>query len=371
MRIGLIIILSLMFLNSSYSAEYLTGNVVKVQVGDTVTSDIFSGARYVDVYGTVKGDVYAGCEALTVEGEIEDDLLAGCRNLQIRGNVKDVVIGFAQTIIIDGEVEGDVLAFGGSLRLTERAILKGNLLVWAGELIVDGASIAGDITGGSGKIYLNGPVAGKVDLDAESVNFGANYKANRGTKLTLTQELDREKIEYLPSDLEIIIKPPKRFYQSVVFYWWFIALLVLGAIIIALFKNFTSDYLTHSYINPAKALGIGVLTVIVTPIASLILMLLIFTIPIAMILLALYLILLCLSIVFSALFAGDYIFKLFKADGIKSLFWPLLVGLLIVVFIVKIPIIGFILNLIILSFGSGSLIVYIWDLLKPAESSIT
>jgi len=370
MRIGLIIIISLFLLNSSYAAEYLTGNVVKVQDGDTVFSDIFSGARYVDVHGTVKGDVYAGCEALTVEGEIEDDLLVGCRNLEIRGNVKDGVIGFAQMIIIDGEVEGDVLAFGGSLRLTERAILKGNLLVWTGELRVDGASIAGNITGGSGQIYLNGLVSGKVELNAGKVNFGSNYKANKGTKLTLARELDEDKIDYLPSDLEIIVKPPQRFYQSFLFYWWFIALLILGAIIVALFKNFTRDYLTRSYINPVKALGVGFLVVVVTPIAALILMLLIFTIPIALILLALYLILLCLSIVFAALFAGNYIFKLIKTNGKISLFWPLLIGLVIVVFVVKIPIVGFLLYLVILSFGSGSLIAYIWDLLRPAESSV-
>jgi cytoskeletal protein CcmA (bactofilin family) len=369
MRLFLFLILSLTLLTPAYAAEYLAGNIVKVQSGDTVYSDIFAGSRYVDVHGVVKGDIYAGCEVLTVEGRIDEDLLVGCRNLEIRGSVKDGVVAFAQTIVIDGVIGGDVLAFGGSVRLTERAILKGNLFVGTGELWLDGARIAGDINGGAGKIYLNGQISGQVNLEAEHVNFGTNYQANKGTKLTLKSELNQKNLDYVPANLEVIVKKPRRFYQSIFFYWKFLALLVLGIIIISLFKNVSRDLLAHGSEKPLRDLGVGFLIVVVTPIILVILMLFILTIPLGLILLAAYLVLLCLAIIYTAIFSGDYILKLLKSDGKKSLFWPLLLGLLILIFIVQLPLLGFFFNLAIFSFGSGGLIVYIWKLTKPAEST--
>ena len=63
------------------AAEYRSGNAIIVRAGDTVQTDLFTGARYLDVLGVVTGDVYAGCEVVSIDGEVLDDVLAGCRDL--------------------------------------------------------------------------------------------------------------------------------------------------------------------------------------------------------------------------------------------------------------------------------------------------
>ena len=137
-RFSLSIILCVLFITPSFAAEYRAGDLIKVQESDTVYSDIFAGCRQADIFGVVKGDVYAGCQVFNLEGEIGDDLWAGCRSLEIRGNVKDNVFGAAATILIDSEIGGDVIAYSGSVRITERASIKGNLFVGSGQLFLDG-----------------------------------------------------------------------------------------------------------------------------------------------------------------------------------------------------------------------------------------
>jgi cytoskeletal protein CcmA (bactofilin family) len=369
-RLSVSIILSILFLIPSFAAEYRTGDLFKVEQYDTLYNDIFAGCRQADIFGVVKGDVYAGCQVLTLEGEIEDDLWAGCRSLEVRGTVRDNVFGFAGTILIDSDIGGDVIAYGGTVRITERASIKGNLFVGSGQLFLDGGQIGGNIKGGAGQIHLNGVVKGRVELGGNKVTFGPNYQAKDGTQLTLESELDREKMDYIPSDLEVIVKEHKYFYHSIFFFWFFLSLLIVGIIIIALLKNFSLDYITHVRKNPLQDLGLGFLIVIVTPIVLLVLLILILTIPVGLILSAVYFILLYISIIFASLFSGDYILKLFKKNGKISLFWPLLIGIVIYVLLIQIPLVGFLVSLIVISFGSGSLISYIWQLRKPAESSV-
>ena len=153
-----LLIVFLMFGVNAYSAEYFTGNTMKVAFGDTLDQDIFAGCRQVEVFGYVDGDIYAGCETVNIEGKIQDDVLVGCRNFTLTGIINDGLIVFAENITIDGTVRGDVIAFGKQIRLTDRARLEGNIFIGCGEFTQEGAPIAGFLKGGAGSVYLNGPV---------------------------------------------------------------------------------------------------------------------------------------------------------------------------------------------------------------------
>lgn len=357
----MVMLIALLF--SAYAAEYKGAEIVTVNEGDTLASDLFAGSRHVEVYGVVKSDVYAGCETVTVDGEIGDDLLAGCREARITGKVGGGIIFFGQSIYIDGEVGGDVLAFGERVRISERGIIKGNLFVGAGNLLLEGGQVEGNIRGGAGRTHLNGVVGKDVDIETGTIKFGEGYRAAEGTKLTLHKELDKENAGYVPDDLEVTVKERERFFQGAFFYWSLIAMFVVGVLIVAFFKNFSRDYLGFTKQEPWKNMGLGFLATFTAPVGILILMLLIFTIPVALMSLAVYFILLYLSFVFTALALGDYLFGMLQKNGsARNLIWPLLVGVIIVMLASKIPFIGWLFSLAIISFGMGSFIAYIWKL---------
>lgn len=345
------------------AAEYRGAETVRVSAGDTLGMDLFAGSRIVDIEGFVNGDVYAGCQRITVRGEVAQDLLAGCETLEIQGKVGDMVMFFGSEVLVDGEIGGDLLAFGGKVRITERGIIKGNLILGAGELLLEGGRVEGYVRGGTGYARLDGPVGQYLEMQVGQVRFGSNYSAPGGSKLTLPKELHPEKSGPLPNNLEIKIEKRRPFFQSPVFYWWLIALLISGILLVVLFKNFSRDYLAFAARKVWQHLGLGFLGLVATPVAIVILLLLLVTIPVGLILLAFYLILLYLSLIFTALFVGDYLWKLFQNESSgTSLVLPVVLGVILVVLVPKIPFLGWLVALAVICFGLGSFITYIWHL---------
>ena len=132
---------------------------------------------------------------------------------------------------------------------------------------------------------------------------------------------------------------------------------------IAFFKDFSRDYVAFAGRDIAKHLGIGFLAFVAAPVAIIILLILVFTIPVALITLAIYLILLYLSFVFTALYVGDYLLGLIrKNESAKPLVWPLLLGVILVLLFPKLPFIGWLFSLVIICFGLGTFVSYIWNL---------
>ena len=366
----------ILFLNLSMifylqAADYRGEEAVRIGAGDSLFTDLFAGARSVDIFGYVDSDVYAACQRITIEGEVAEDVLTFCQELSIRGKVGDMVSGFAKSILIDGQVGGDVHAFGGDVRITERAHIKGNLFVGTGNFRFEGGRVDGWIRGGAGKVYLNGSVGRQLELEVlDKVRFGVDYHAAQGTELTLKKDLDRATAENLPEDLEIIIKERPAFYRSGFLYWSFISMLIFGILIMMVFKNFSRVLLSYAADNIVRNSGIGLLYLLITPLIIIILLLLVVTIPVALILLALYLILLYLSSILTALYVGNYVMTVVREEkSPNKLILPLLVGLLFVVLLPKLPFIGWLVGLAIVCFGGGSIIAYLWSLKKIAAKA--
>ena len=350
----------------TFASEYRTGQSIRVADDDTLYSDLFVGARYLEVDGFIDGDVYAGCERITINGEVADDVRAAGSEITVRGKVGDGFLGMGGMILIEGEINGDVIAYGGRVRLTPNTVIKGNIFLGCGEFRLEGGRIGGDITGGADKTYLNGSVKGVVELKTKEIEFGEKYAA-AGTFLGLRQAIDVETLENAPDNLKIEVVPYKRFYQSAFFYWAFLSTLIVGGLIIAFLRNFVCDYIDSAKRAIGKKLGLGLLILIAVPIAVVILLVMILTIPVGLITLVFYLILLYLSSIFTALFAGDYVQRLWHKNGVPNLFLSLLIGLVVIFLLSELPFIGWLFEFAVISFGCGSFILYIWELLRPVN----
>ena len=366
------IMVSISFLYIAVQAgSYRSGEVVRLNEGDTLYSDLIAAGRVVEIQGILQGDAYTGCQEITVEGEITDDLLAAARTVTVRGIVNDMVIGFGEKITIDGVVGGDVLAFGGEVRITERAHVKGNVYTGTGNFRLEGGRIEGWLHGGAGALYLNGYVGQNVKLDAGSVKFGPLYDAQAGTKLTLSEPLDKDDQMNIPDNLETVIEEESAFYQSGYFYWSLVSMFVTGLLIGLFLKQPIRNLLAYSHQNILKNSGIGLMVVFLTPLAIGLLIIPLITIPVALILAALYAILLYLGILFSGLYLGSYLFSLIqKGEALGSLIFPYVLGLLIMVLLSKIPIIGTLIQVILICLGSGSIVSFLWTLKRGTGQTV-
>ena len=345
------------------ASDYRGDERIEIEKGDTLRSDLFAGGQVINIYGFVDGDVFAGGERVTVKGGVEDDLLAGGSEVEIYGSVGDGVLALCGSLLIDGEVNGDVLGCGGEIIITKRAKINGDVYVGSGKLTMEGGQITGSIKGGAGKTYLNGIIANEVVLETGDIEFGPNYRADGGTRLTLSSELNEEKAGHVPANIEIEIERDRRFFQRGFFYWSLISMLVAGLILVLFFKDFFQGYLTFAGQNIPKNLGFGLMYFILPVIAIVVLCVLILTIPVGLILLAIYLVLLYLSYIFTALFVGYYLLKSVQKEGsLQHLLLQLILGVVMVLMITKIPFLGGLFSLLVICFGMGSFINYLWNL---------
>ena len=346
----------------AFGADYRGADIVQVAAGDTVPTDLFGAGQSIFIDGVVNGDVYAGGETFTINGKIKEDALGFCRRMNVYGDVEDMVLFFGKRLTIRGHVAGDVLAFGGEVHIAEGARIDGSLFIGTGNLNMEGGTVAGNVSGGAGRIYLNGDIGGDVDLEAGFVRFGDDYRAGGVTHLTLPEELDKEEAGNVPANLEITVKERRKFYQRWFFYWSMIALLVTGVLMVSLFKNFTRDIITFASRAIGKSLGVGFVTLIVVPVVALILLLLVVTIPVSLIAMAVYFMALYLAKVFTALFIGNYLLETMRRNGVPpNLFLALLLGVIFVMLLPQLPFIGWLMKLAIVSFGLGGMVVYVWN----------
>ncbi|MGD9899738.1 MAG: polymer-forming cytoskeletal protein [Calditrichaceae bacterium] len=356
-------IMILFLVLSSSAAEFKSGESVKVVNGDTMLTDLFAGAGSVDIRGYIKGDLYTGCETVNIEGVIEDDVIAGCRRLILTGKVNDMVISGGESVVIDGEVGGDVLVYSGSLKITDRGLIRGNVITGSGEFRLEGGRINGSVRGSSRNSFLNGFIGEGVDLEAHNIDFGPDYSSPMGTKLTVTRKMDIDKIPFRPGDLEIIIKPESSFYQTKFFYWGILAMFVVGIILSLFFKPFLKNLTSSMTERVGYGSGIGFLFLVLTPLTITILLVLIITIPAALILAAVYLITVYIGIIITGLFIGNYLQKLLiKGEEPGNLILSMLIGIVLIALFREIPRIGWLIDVGAVCLGAGSLLLYLWDL---------
>ena len=370
MRIFINCIIILIFLAGLLHANtYKSGEVVRLSENDTLVNDLICAGRYIEIQGHLAGDLFSGSEQMTLDGTIEDDIVAAGRTVLIKGSVGDMVIGMGEKVLIDGEVGGDVLVFGGEVRFTERATVNGNVYVGAGNVRLEGGQIGGWLKGGAGTVWLNGSVAGRVILETGEVDFGPDYQAEQGTKLTLPEPLDRDNMAYVPEDLEIVIEEKEAFYESGFFYWSLISMFVSGLLLGLVFKQTTRNLLEYASQSVLKNTGIGFLIVFLTPFATALLIVPLITLPLALILGAIYLITLYVGLLFSGLFLGSYLFSMLqKGQALGSLIAPFVIGLIILVLATEIPYLGTLIKLILVCIGTGSIVTYFWQLKKSSPA---
>jgi cytoskeletal protein CcmA (bactofilin family) len=368
-RFNIVILFLLTIVSFAYPIDFRSGDRVIIGDADTIKSDLFVGARSLDVRGIVDGDVYAGCERITIDGNVTDDIRTAGREIVIRGNVGDGVIAFGQTIMIDGDVKGDVISYGGEVRVSGR--IGGNLYLGCGGFYLEGGQIDGKIDGTANISSLDGMVGDSVKLTGEKVTFGDHYRADKGTHLVLSKEPGAEMTKNAPENLEVTVVPPEPFYQKLYFYWSFLAAFVFGLLMTLIFKNFLQNYLVFAKKKIGLTFGVGVILLVATPITVIFLLILFLTIPTALILAGAFIVLLYISTIFAAVVLGDFIQNLFAKKGQKMLILSLLIGLIITTLLAEVPYAGWFLSLVIVCFGTGSLSRFLWSVRKPNKRTVT
>jgi len=355
------------------------GQSVVIGEEEGIDDDLMVFARTLDIRGMINGDVYAFAQNVNIAGDIDGTIFTGAATIDIDVMAARSIWAGGGTVNISGDIMNNVVLFGGGIRIDENAMVGKDLKVYGGEVKVEG-EVNGSIKVGADRFIMAGR-SGQVTVEAKEVTISSPARITgdlivRGkkeptietgaviegeTKFEETKEAKGEEKAF------IAIAPLIASLIWLAKIILFIAKILVGVIMIALLKNYLRRIIDTLITRPWHSLGWGFLGLIVIPVSVVILFIILVGFPFAFLGLYVYTILLYLSSIIVGLVIGELIIRLFKTEGEISLYLSLIVGVLVLSFVELIPVLGILIRIATVLFGSGALLFGSWILIQEAR----
>ncbi|MCR4324524.1 MAG: FapA family protein [Candidatus Curtissbacteria bacterium] len=330
--------------------------------GETIEGDYFATGEKVTIAGTVNGDVYAAGGNVIVEGTVNGDLLVAGGSVNIMGNVKNDVRAAGGEVIISGDIGGNVTTTAGAVNFTDSANIGGSVVNASGSFSLF-APVGKGITLASGDATIGNTVGsnitagvGQLTLTSKAqVKGDVNYWSEKDAQIQQGAQVTGSTVKNVPQrqsqqDAEKALGAAFLIFKAISF----LAALIIGLLFIKFLPNFTERTVDSVVERPLKNLGVGLLTLVVTPLAVVVLTITIVGIPIALALLVDFIFVLYLAKLFVAIAVGRIILRF--AQGKENNYLALIAGLLIYGILTTIPVIGWLVTLFVVLIGSGALV---------------
>jgi len=291
--------------------------------------------------------------------ETVDRVEAVAGSVVIRGTVTGDVSGVAGHVHVteSGQVDGSIEAAAGAIRLD--GTVAGDVSTGSGHVeIADTARIGGDLDLGTGYLLVDGQIDGDVRADAERISLGPNAAVSgefRYDAPSFSQDpastVEGSVVEdpELGSDTRDFTVQP---WLGIVY--GLLANLLLGAILLAAFPSFATGVASRVADSPAMSGGVGLLTLIGVPILLLLVALTVVGIPLSLFAAVGFGAAIWIAVVLGQYAVGAWALGL---AGVDNRWLALLVGLVAVALVGTVPILGAIVDLLVLLVGLGALAV--------------
>jgi cytoskeletal protein CcmA (bactofilin family) len=159
----LVTLMVLILATPAYAFEGRDGEKVVIGANEVIEDDLYVGANEFVLEGTVKGDLIVGGSIITINGTVEGDLWAAGQAIIINGVVMDSarIAGAGLQLGDDAQIGGDLLAAGASLETQAGSAVGKDLLVAAAQALLAG-DVGRDVLAGTAALELRGKVGGDV-----------------------------------------------------------------------------------------------------------------------------------------------------------------------------------------------------------------
>ncbi|MCA9927273.1 MAG: hypothetical protein KC419_02300 [Anaerolineales bacterium] len=394
---------------------------VTIEAGELVEDDLYVGTNKFVLDGTIKGDLVVAASEIVINGTVEGDLLAVGQFVEINGIVADDTrIGAAAIEMGEGaEIGGDLIVAGYSLHGKSGSLVSQDL-VFAGFQALLAGDVNEDVWVGVNSLQVNGRIAGNITAevggedsappvnpyqftpgvpampvvpsgltvgDAAEIGGDFTYRSPQSFDIPsnaiegdvdFTQETVSMDNASQPSTGQAVWRHVRRF----------ITLALIGTLLIWQAPSFVTRLSEQLREKPVPSLGWGALVYFGVPVIVLVLIVaaillailfgslqfgnlgsavvfvmlaVVFAFMVAFVLVLLY-----LTKIIVGYFVGHQILQRVSPALADTPYWPLLLGLLLVVAVIALPWLGGLVNWIIAIVGVGALWL-LWRDKVPVE----
>jgi hypothetical protein len=297
------------------SANFRTGAHVTVAPDESISDDLIAAGANVEIAGQLKKGLKAFGASIGIPGTVSGEVYSAGANIDLSGTFGSKVTAFGANVVLSGTFDQDVEVASARLTLMPTTIIRANLTYSAAVLEKqEGSQVLGTVT-------------------------------------ERQEPMKREKVDEWREKGERAAK------GAGIAFWFIstIALVLVGLIISAVFPGQTDRVVEAISQSPWKSIGLGLVFLVVVPVAIVIALVTVVGIPAAIIAGFLYAIIVYISRIYIGVWIGRKAIGALKRKQITSLFWPVVVGVTIIALIGLIPFIGWIFKLFFLLISLGAL----------------
>ena len=306
-------------------------------VDKSVQGSLFAAGNTVKTESEVDGISFVAGNKVTISS-IQDYLFAAGNDITIdKANIKDAYVAGSFITVLPSTIR-DIYAAASKININSD--------------IGRDAYLAGE------KVYINSTIYGDVFISADKIELGEKAEIVGKIKYPETAKIEKDSLAkinetetYKTKDYEVKISPVKLVVAFILaqVYSYASILLVAFAMIFLFKKTFADIKKMKKDISVLKTGLIGLVSLIVIPIASIIIMITIIGIPLGIISLMLYALMIFLAIIPSTYYIGNWLL----GKKIKNDYLMITLALLIYYVVKLIPIIGGLFELAMLLVGIG------------------
>jgi cytoskeletal protein CcmA (bactofilin family) len=336
-----------------------------VAAGDTINDDLYVGTGEGLFDGVITGDLIVGARKYIISGDVLGNINAASQIATLRGSVNNSVRIFAQTLTIDGPIGGNLLAFASDVDISRDCRIGKDATIFGGEISIAG-EVGRNVHVRCNQVIISGKVGGDVNIKAEKISIVAPAEITGNIVYTSSKEIRIEEGAVVNGTIDW--KKTKEQGKGgeggidwVTRIILFLAALATGLILIGVtgrHARLAADYVVR---KPLVSLGIGFVAFCVTPIAILVLLILVVGIPAGIILLFTYTVFFYIAKIYVAIAFGRFGIRMLRKDAEPRQGWSLLLGLIVLTILFVVPVIKWVAYLGVVFWGMGAILLAIRD----------
>jgi cytoskeletal protein CcmA (bactofilin family) len=340
--------------------EVKSGDMVMIPEGK-IQGPLFLAGESLVLNADVDGDVFAAGQNITINGRVNGDLLAAGRSVRINGDITGDIRCAGADIDFRGELGQSFTAFANEVRLLEGSRVNKDLLIFASSAALSGV-VDRQVLGSGGTISLNGPIGSDVRFwsvenlkvgpsgsIAGKLHYGSPNQASVSPEAKITGATEWEQIESARRE-----SPRPAGVNWVFQLVWFIAGVLVWGMFALIFPRIWAGLSQNTLQTPWSALGWGFLFLLVTPLASLLLLITVVGIPLSLSMMAAYAALLYAGKIIAGDAVGRYLARRFSWEGRIHSIFPFMIGFAGLILLGKIPVVGFLISIVAASIAIGA-----------------
>jgi cytoskeletal protein CcmA (bactofilin family) len=427
---GLILLVALFAVPAARAFEGRGGDVVIIEADEVIDDDLYVAAGEFTLDGTVKGDLVVVGSTVTINGTVEGDLISAGQSVIVNGSVEDDarVAGFALTF--QGDVSDDVIAAGFGLESKAESSIGGDVM-YAGYQALLAGDVSGNVDASGAAVRIAGTIEGNANVDVGGaepgeqippffsfipnlpavptvpagltvdegarINGDLDYRASAEATLpsgAVAGDVDFDR--YVPAQTEAKARPEPSL--AVRTGWWFlrqirrlVTLLLIGTLMMWVAPDWTRKLTKNVETQPLPSLGWGVVAIAVFGVLMVLLVIatILLTIVFGVVTLgglagrfavlggiittttgfSFSLLWRYVTSIVISLLLGQLIFRALNSSAEQSRWWPMLLGVVILVIITAVPVLGWLAKLGVVLLGLGAIWIWARDLWTSRRGS--